>query len=135
MIYPTESKQFFMARSATAEPGTGSGSSAAFPARSSVTKQVLIDRPCVLKYFSMSYVMDKNQTNQTGVRIELCDGSTPILQVVYYERHPAAMAQTWSVKIPGNGIRISSSLRLAISQRGTASTNLKASGISIWYQG
>lgn len=135
MIYPTESKHFFMARSATATGGDGSGPSATFPARSAVAKQTLIGRPCVLKYFSMGYEFERQYSRHSGVRIELCDGSTPILQVVEYFFHADQVMQNWSVMVPGNGIRISSSLNLAISQRGTKMVDLKASGVSIWYQG
>ena len=135
MIYPTESKNFYMARSGVATNGTGSTSSSAFPDRDDVVTQALIDRPCVLKYFSMSFQCDEANYRYNGVRIELCDGTTPIIQVMQYPFHAAQAAQTWSVMIPGNGIRISSSLRLAFSQKADNLDNLKASGISIWYQG
>lgn len=130
-VYPTASKQYYLERSAVAEDGSGS----AFPARSSVTKESLIGRPCVLKSFSMSYVCDVSYQAAAGIRIELCDGDTPIAQVFYCDNYASASAQTWSVLIPGNGIRIGDSLKLALSQRGNTLTNLKASGITIMYQG
>ena len=130
MIYPTASKQYYLERSGVATNGTSG-----FPARSGVEKQTLIDRPCVLKSFSMSYVCDVSFQATAGIRIELCDGDTPIAQVFYCDNYASALAQTWSVLIPGNGIRIGNSLKLALSQENDTLANLKASGITIMYQG
>ena len=83
----------------------------------------------------MSYVCDVSNSVSGGIRIELCDGDTPIAQVFYCDFYASGLAQTWSVLIPGNGIRIGNSLNLALSQKNDTLSNLKASGITIMYQG
>lgn len=132
MIYPTAVKNFYLDRSATADNGVGGW----FIDRDSVTVQTIISAPIVMKSFSMTVEYDpRGAVAASGYRVDLYDGSTPILEVIQVTSFAMLNTQDYSIQIPGDGIRIETSLGLGISQRNTGFSNLKASSISVMYQG